>query len=392
MNMTKKLCKLFFEFPAICIYGNEGDFSRYKILKKITYMLHNENFVINKYIRDKINVMVYPQKYCDLMMVVDSDEVYIVDNIDMLALGEHDWILFPSDNLCNDEIIIFPVSDTDIEEKVSNIVKIIFVESFPFGKKEFCDFVSESVKEQNISSSKDIILFDDDFKYGATDISKEGVGKKEIFKKMGGYVNDIYESSSYKEEKILFDIKKQYIQKKRVILKQMMKLFEDSFDAEFEFHKQRWLCDEEKKSILTDAAFEEISDYKNVKNTNDVERKIFDNLLDFLEEKKQDLCNMIRRMLNVYLYDLIFVPDKDIEKYFAKVISEFKKTYKFEKKQKCPNSKLDYRVLCSNGQYVIKLRKYLEKMIDVYMKKIIKSDIEKNLKICEVKYYEENKI
>ena len=44
MEINKKLCKLFFQFPAICIYGNEGDFSRYKILKKIYFLILEDKF------------------------------------------------------------------------------------------------------------------------------------------------------------------------------------------------------------------------------------------------------------------------------------------------------------------------------------------------------------
>ncbi len=85
MEINKKLCKLFFQFPAICIYGNEGDFSRYKILKKIIIKFDNENYLINKYLRDRINVIVYPQKYGKIMMAIDSEEIYTLEKMDMLT-------------------------------------------------------------------------------------------------------------------------------------------------------------------------------------------------------------------------------------------------------------------------------------------------------------------
>ena len=386
MEINKKLCKLFFQFPAICIYGNEGDFSRYKILKKIIIKFDNENYLINKYLRDRINVIVYPQKYGKIMMAIDSEEIYTLEKMDMLTEKKYNWVLIPGDRLLTDEIIILPVSD--IEEEVFNIRQAVFVESFPFGKKEFCDLVLEFIKEQKITCSKKIILFDEDFQYGATDISDESVGIEGFIQKMSGVSDDIYLLSDYKENDNKLSIKKQYIEKKRAILEYKIKSFKDGYDREFEFQKQRWLCDEEKKSILSDAAFEEISDYKNVKNSIDIEKKIFNNLLDYLGEKKEDLCKMIKRLYNAYLYELVSISDKQIEKYYDKVISELKNTYKFQTKHKCPDSKLDYRVLCSNGQYVIKLRKYLEKIVDNCLKTSVKSDIETNLRLCEVKYYE----
>lgn len=134
MEINKKLCKLFFQFPAICIYGNEGDFSRYKILKKIIIKFDNENYLINKYLRDRINVIVYPQKYGKIMMAIDSEEIYTLEKMDMLTEKKYNWVLIPGDRLLTDEIIILPVSDI---EEVFNIRQAVFVESFPLGKKSF---------------------------------------------------------------------------------------------------------------------------------------------------------------------------------------------------------------------------------------------------------------
>lgn len=217
MEMNKKLCKLFFQFPAICIYGNEGDFSRYKILKKITNVFYGKDTIINKYIRDRVNVIIYPQKYGKSIMAVDNDEIYIFDKVDMLQNTSYSWILVPGSKSDSDEIVILPV--TDINEKISNIREAVFVESFPFGKKEFCDYVLDFIKEQKITCCKKIILFDEDFKYGATDISDKSAGIEEINKKMSPYINDIYTMSAYKGKSDKVDIKRQYIQKKKSCFK-----------------------------------------------------------------------------------------------------------------------------------------------------------------------------
>ena len=59
MNLAKKVHKLLSGFPAICVYGNEGDFSRYKLLRSMTDVFIGKELLINKYIKDKCNVVFF---------------------------------------------------------------------------------------------------------------------------------------------------------------------------------------------------------------------------------------------------------------------------------------------------------------------------------------------
>ena len=390
MELNRKLRKLLFQFPATCVYGNEGDFSRYRMLKEITDIFVGRDLLVNKYLRDKVNIIVYPTMYGNNILAINDDKIYTVDTVDQLKEKACDWLLIPGSESGIDGIYIFPV--TEVSEEFSNVCEAVFVESFPFGKKEFCDYALEFIKMQGITCHKSIVLYDEGRKYGATDISDESAGIKNINKELSCYVDSICTLSDYKVGYKDVDIKKSYVQKKRVKLSEVMKLFLEGYDREFEFLKQRWLCNEDNKSVLTDLAFEYISDYKNVKESDDVEKKMFDNLIGYMSEKKRDICNMINALLHTYLIDFAMISEEEIEQYYESLIREIKKTYRFGGKEKCPDNTIDYRALCGSKKYVIKLRTYFEKMIDEKLKSMISSQIKRTLDKCEVEYYETIKI
>lgn len=390
MELNKKLRKLLFQFPATCVYGNEGDYSRYKMLREITDIFVGKELLVNKYLRDKVNIIVYPMMYGNDILAINDDNIYVIDTVDQLKEKACDWLLVPGSEAGIDSIFVFPV--TEVNEDFSNICEAIFVESFPFGKKEFCDYVLEFIKMQGITCHKSIILCDEGRKYGATDISDESAGIENINKKLSCYVDSICTLSDYKEGDKDVDIKKSYVEKKRVMLSEVRKLFLEGYDREFEFLKQRWLCNEDDKGVLTGSTFEYISDYKNVKGSDNVEKKMFDNMINHISGKKKNICNMINALLNTYLFNFVMISEEEIEQYYMGLISEIKKSYRFGSKEKCPNSKIDYRTFCDNKPYVIKLRTYFEKMIDENLKSMISSQIKKTLDKCEVEYYETIKI
>lgn len=392
MELNKKLCKLLFQFPATCVYGNEGDFSRYRMLKEITNIFVGKDLLVNKYLRDKVNIIVYPMMYEKDIFAICGDNIYTVDTVDQMKENACDWLLIPGSEGGIDGIYIFPVREVEVHEAFSNICEVIFVESFPFGKKEFCDYVLEFIMMQGITCHKSIILYDEGRKYGATDISDESAGIDNINKKLSCYVDCICTLSDYKMGHKEIDIQKSYVEKKRVRLSEVKRLFSEGYDREFEFQKQRWLCNEDNKSILSDSAFKYISDYKNVKESDNVEKKMFDNLINHMSQKKKDISNMIIEVLKPYLSDFVIISEEEIDQYYQKLISGIKTNYKFARKEKCPNNKLDYRVLCSSKQYVIKLRTYFEKMFDENLKTMISSQIKRTIDKCEVEYYETTKI
>lgn len=390
MELNRKLRKLLFQFPATCVYGNEGDFSRYRMLKEITNIFVGKDFFVNKYLRDKVNIIVYPMMYANDILAINDDKIHTLDTVDRLKEKACDWLLIPGNEAGIDGIYIFPV--TEVSEDFSNICEAIFVESFPFGKKEFCDYVLEFIKKQGITCHKSIILYDEGRKYGATDISDESVGIENINKKMSCYVDSICTLSDLKMGYKDVDIKKSYVEKKRVMLSEAMKIFLEGYDQEFKYLKYRWFGNEDNKGVLTGSAFEYISDYKNVKGSDNVEKKMFDNLINLISEKKKDICNMINALLNTYLIDFVMISEEEIEQYYKNLIKEIKKTYRFDSKEKCPNNKIDYRALCESKKYVIKLRTYFEKMIDEKLKSMISSQIKRTLEKCEEEYYETIKI
>ncbi len=202
------------------------------------------------------------------------------------------------------------------------------------------------------------------------------------------YVDSICTLSEYQNGDKNINIRDEYIKKKRVILKDANRFFTEGYDKEFEFLKERWLCNEDSMSILTDAAFEYISEYDRVKDSKNVEKKMFENMTVHITDKKEEIFNLIEALLYTYLADLVIISDNDIEGYCKKFFKEVKKGYKFDKKQKCPDNRLDYRRLCSNKQYVIKLRKHYDKKVNEYLKNILHKEIERILIQCEEEYNE----
>lgn len=390
MESNRKLFKLLFRFPATFVYGNEGDFSRYKFLRELTTRFTGKEHIVNKYIRDKVNILVYPRGYGEELFAVSENEIHIVKEIGQLKEKNYEWILVPGEVMSSDEIFVFPV--TEDWEQFLNIREVMFIESFPFGKKEFYDMVFDCIIEQDITCHKVVVLFEEDRKFGATDISDENAGIEGVYKKLRCYVDEICKLSDFNLGNNYRDVKKQYVRKKRVQLRTVRTLFTEGYNREYEFLRQRWLCNEEKMGILTDSTFEYISDYKYVKNSDNVEMKMFNNLLEHISKQKKDICNVIRELLSMYLINFKSISDEEVEKYYERFIRETRNSYKLGDKKSCPNNKLDYRILCSNERYVIKLRKHLKKMLEKYLYLEIHRDIRKELDDCEVNYYEKIKV
>jgi len=389
MEKNRRFHKLLLQFSATYIYGIEGDYGRYRMLRKLSDVFLEKEFLINRYLRDKVKIIVYPRVFGDSILAVINDELYAVNTVDQIKEVKCDTLFIPGKDNISDRAYIFPIEG--FEEKINNACEVIFVESFPYGKKEFCDFVLEFVRTQGISCNKCVVLCDEGRKYGATDISDERAGFRSVTDKLSSYVDRICNLSDYKYEYPSIDIRKSCIEKKRVLLNDSKRLFLTGYDSEFEFFKYRWLCNEDKRGILTDSCFEYISDYKNVKNSDNVEKTILDNMIAYTAEQKKEICNMIFGLLNTYLVDFENITSEEVDKCYDELIKEIKKAYKYGKKEKCPISKLDYRVLCSNNQYVIKLRTYFEKIFDEFLKAKIRLRIKETLDECEVEYCEKLK-
>ena len=291
MDKNRRLHKLLIQFPATYIYGNEGDYSRYRLLRGLSDVFLERDFLINRYLRDKVKIIVYPRMFGDSIMAVTNDELYVVNSVDQIKVVKCDTLFIPGKDIISDRTYIFPIEG--FEEKIDNACEVIFVESFPYGKKEFCDYVLGFVRIQGISCNKCVVLCDEGRKYGATDISDEREGFRSVTEKLSSYVDRICNLSDYKYEHPSIDIRKACVEKKRVLLNESKRLFLTGYDSEFEFFKHRWLCNEHNRGILTDSCFEYISDYEKVKNSDNVEKTMLDNMIAYTAEQKKEICHML---------------------------------------------------------------------------------------------------
>lgn len=389
MNLAKKVHKLLFGFPVICVYGNEGDFSRYKLLRTLTDAFIGKDLLINKYIKDKCNVLIFPKTLYENTFAVKHEEIVHLESISDIKLDKYDWVYIPSE-YCNDNVYIFPNNMDD--GLFQNCREMIFVESFPFGKKEFCDYVMEYIESHSMICHKKIVLIDEGRKYGATDISDENSGLDSIYTKLSDFVDEISTFSENKYDFCEIDLRKQYLRKKRVVLAKCCEDFESGFFDEYEYQRQLRLCDEEEKGLLTDSAFEFISDYQNVKGSIDVEGQMLDNLIKYIEEHKKEVCHLIYVLYARYLIDLKEIKKENVDLIYSNYLQMIRNKYKRGTKCKCPESRLDYRVLCSDNLYVIKLRNYLEAMTEKYLRDTVHRKINEELRECEVEYYEKIEI
>ena len=390
MEQARKLRKLLCSYPSVSIYGNEGDYSKYKLLKEVTSSFEGKEYLVNRYLKDKCNIVIYPGFLGQDIFAICQGDIIIPDSINDIKSFEFDWVYIPGNKDLYYTYVFYRLKPNDYENKeFFNIMVVVFVESFPFGKKDFCDSVMDYIEYHGIVGRKKVVFIDEDRKYGFTDISDVYSGREGIVDKLNDYVDDIGAYSEKSLEDDHSNIKKQYIEKKRVVLERRLKRFQEGYDTEYEFYKQRYFCDEEKKSILSDFAFEKISDYKMVKGADCIEKKMFDNLIIHLNENKEDICLMIRMLFSSYLIDLKVISENEISKYFDDFVRNVKENYKYGKKEKCPVSKLEYRVVCSNNQYVIRLRRYLEDMTDKHIKNVVFKELKKEFAKCKEKYYEE---
>ncbi len=385
MEKNKRIKVIIENSPMTCVYGNLGDFSRYKLLQYLTDTFYQKDLMLNKEFKDQINILVYPSAWDIRIYHLNNGNFCELQEIDKAEYQTGDTLYVPG-NYNNKKVYFFPaISCSDMQVKVN---ENIFVESFPYGKQEFLDFVFEIIAKQGITCENKILLYEGGRKYGATDITAQQEGLDNVYERISKYVSGIFTDMSILDETFSLCIESQYKKKKRIVLDDCKKRFAEGYERDFNYLKQRWMCDEEKSGILTESAFEYISDYKRMEKMKGIEKQIFDNLIQHIDSKKKEIKYMIKNLFFSYLGDLIVLDDSYISDCFTEFIKTIKKKYKFDVEEKCPESPIDFRVICNKNQYVIKMRKHLECMVEINLKDKIKAEICDNLKKCEVKYCE----
>ena len=385
MKKNKRIKVIIESSPMTCVYGNLGDFSRYKLLQHLTDSFYRKDLMLNKQFKDQINILVYPSAWGTRIYHLNNGNFDELQEIDKAEYQVGDTLYVPG-NYNGKKVYLFPaISCGDMH---ANVNENIFVESFPYGKQEFLDFVFEIIAKQGLTCENKILLYEDGRKYGATDITGQQEGLDNVYEWISKYVSGIFTDMSIVDETFSLCIESQYKKKKRIALDECKKRFEDGYEQDFNYLKQQWMCDEEKLGILTESAFEYISDYKRMKKMRCIETQIFDNMIRHIESKEKEITYMIKRLYYSYLGDLIVLDDSYINDCFVEFVRKIKKKYKFDVEEKCPESPLDFRVICSKKQYVIRMRKYLEHVVEIDLKNKIRTEISDNLEKCEVKYCE----
>ena len=123
MDKNRRLHKLLIQFPATYIYGNEGDYSRYRLLRGLSDVFLERDFLINRYLRDKVKIIVYPRMFGDSIMAVTNDELYVVNSVDQIKVVKCDTLFIPGKDIISDRTYICPecgaVIDRDLNAAIN---------------------------------------------------------------------------------------------------------------------------------------------------------------------------------------------------------------------------------------------------------------------------------
>lgn len=399
MLTDNRISVLLQKLPLIAVLGVDADFSKYKYLARLMDELkYKENFV-NQYLKDHINIVVYPEKYGEDRYIKAGEKYISVKNMEKAVAEYRDTleaIVLPGH--CLDEDYIFEIPgqwDIDYEFTFGNsLYQIIFVEAFPYGKESFINLLDEAIEGYPFRIPKKVLFYRSDVQYGATDVSLLDDAIDNAVSKIKKYVQswNVFDDSSRKNQlkELEFDLSTQF---KRKRLKQIQKqkiLFETHFERDYINESTRFLNigDEEnrKYGILSEQAFQRISDYENVKGSYDVEKKIFSNYLSLLKDNGESIISLVKKMYDIYLWDFLNIESLEFGDIKKQLIGSIEKNYKLRAKRPCPSTSYEYMILSAKENYIVKLKACVNSSIEENVHLKIKSDIKQKLEECEAKY------
>lgn len=399
MSIDKKTHTLLRRLPLIGVLGVNSDFSRYKYLIRLTDELRfKENFV-NQYLKDKVNILVYPKKYGENRYIKVDEDYIEIKNLKK-AITEYknaiEAIILPGHCLDKDCIFEIPGQwDRDYEFIFGNsIYQVIFVEAFPYGKENFIHLLDDATHEYSFSLSKKVLFYKANVQYGATDVSLLDDAIDSAVLKIKEYVQSwsVFDDTSekYKLCESEFDLSAQFKKKKHIQIEKMKKVFETEFEKDYLNEATRFLnvgfYGDERNGILSEQSFQKASDFENVKGSDDVENRILSNYLSILKHSGKSIVKLARELYCIYLNEFINIELFEFDKFEKQTISAIENNYKLSKKRACPSKSYEYMILCSKEDYIVKLKKCVNQSIEENVHLKIKDDIKQKLEECEEKY------
>lgn len=397
MAIERRLHRLLSALPLTGVLGVDSDFSRYRLLLRLTdVMKHKESFV-NQYLKGKVNILVYPLKYGqDQYVKVDGDYERVVD-IEK-AVREYresiETIILPGNCLGQDFLFEVPVQwDSEYEFTFENSLhQLIFVEAFPYGKENFVELINNAVRQYPYGVSKKILLYKMNISYGATDVSSLDDAIDKTVLKLKKLISNIqvFEDGESDERlgKAEYDLSVQYRGKKAREIEDVKEFFDSGFEYEYSREATRYLNVgyDKKDGILSEQFFQMASDFKRVKDADNVEKAILSNYLEMFSAERESINQLAKRLYNIYLARFMDTESLRFDDMVRRTADSIRKGYRCKRKKACPDTSIEYMVMCNKEGYIVKLKKCVNESIEQNVYLEIKKGIEQKLKECEVKY------
>lgn len=397
MINDNRLYQLLQVLPLTIVLGVNLDFSRYRYFYQLTDELKNRETFVNLYLKDKIDILVYPARYGQDIYVKLSDggyeKVQDIDKVFDVYKNSIKTLIIPGHCLNNDFLFEIPGRwDLDYELTFKNsLFQIIFVESFPYGKENFVKLLNEAVQKYPYYVVKKVLYYKA-VKTGATDTTSLDDAINKAASKISKYILDIRifegKENDDKDRKISYDFSAQFKWKKLKEVEAVKRAFESMFEYDYSIESTRLLCvgENEKPGVLSEQSFQKAADFEKVKNAEDIEKVIVANYLAILSDNKESIAKLAEVLYEEYLRGFLSVEKIDFGEMPNQVICSIKRDYKFKRKKSCPDTSVEYMILCNKEGYIVKLKKCVNKIIEERVHLKLKKDIEQKIKECEAKY------
>lgn len=395
-RMDEKLYKVFSTMPVKGVFGNYGEASRYRLLAKLAGWTGENRQLVDKKIRDKITVTLYPAAYGDNLYLVEDGYGEVLEGAKKLEKegGETKVLLAPAGGLKGNYLVEFPADCQDVYGPAlgDSFVQGLFFEAFPYDKKSFEDLVSHMVMNAPSRVPVRIVLIRNDVQYGATDVTRQETAITKAVENMKKYTEEVLVRSETEIDARLLDyhinVRGQYILKKRRAIERVREELKMDFDMEFQEAKERFLLREDGPTpgILSTMCFMEAADYNKVKETRmTVESAVVTRYIEKVRLAKEDLKSFMDAVWERFMYDIAPFSESDKEKWAESWISGLLKGYRPRTSFYCPDNPIEYRRQLTEKRIVVELERYVNGF-ESGLKSCLYQQIEKQLKICEGKY------
>lgn len=346
---------------------------RYEFYKKIVVIGDKSKYLFIK------DYLIDDSKFDYSIEELEKNNIYILYDNKNYIEKDNDCIKICSKKFPKTKLTIIPKDILEVRLESKDIDKLVVFNSFPYAKLDLLEDVDFVLKEFNVNDV-DSILYKENRRFGATDISTEKESIKRAIKiyKEKNINTKIYNHNKNNED--IFNIAPDFIASfkddyKNKFYKSIEK-FNSRYEREYDLKVKQYF---NMFTLLDPDEFERFNNmfsFNNIKKSDDIWNTFVENFKKNYIVDSMGILPEVKDLYKSYVSEICFWDmENDLENLENLIIKEYKNHFGREKKLKAPINELEYIKLMNNSKensLEVLFKKKLTDFVDIKLKDTIK--------------------